>query len=175
MTHAVGTEPDRRYKILSFGGNRDFFLRKMGSAFKFSWLILAIAFCFSTAVRLLFPDKTSDAGRQLIKGFEGLKLVAYKCEAGIWTIGWGHTGKVDGRPIVAGMTITKEKAEDLFNEDVINCENGVKSLIKVPLNDNEFGALVSFVFNLGSKNLRKASERRFHGLQPLDHLIFVVT
>lgn len=95
--------------------------------------------------------KISDTGLQIIKDFEGCKLTAYKCPAGIWTIGFGHTGKVDGKAISKGMTITELKATELLKEDVAKFEKAVlKYNNKYNWNQNQFDAMVSFAFNIGS-------------------------
>ncbi|MGR2664258.1 lysozyme [Chromobacterium haemolyticum] len=89
--------------------------------------------------------KTSNAGIMLIKSFEGLKLVAYKCPAGIWTIGYGHTGP----DVTPGQVITQAQADALLARDLERFEAGVSRLVSVQLNQNQFDALVSFAYNLG--------------------------
>ena len=90
------------------------------------------------------------AGVELIKHFEGLFLTAYKCPAGVWTIGYGHTGlKHKDGTVYPGRKITVEQAEELLRHDLDTFEGRVSSLVTVPLNDNEFAALVSFDFNTG--------------------------
>lgn len=88
--------------------------------------------------------ETSIKGIDLIKRFEGLKLTAYKCAAGVLTIGYGHTGS-DVKP---GMSITRERAEQLLVSDLERFEKGVDAL-NMKVNQNQFDALVSFSFNLG--------------------------
>jgi GH24 family phage-related lysozyme (muramidase) len=88
----------------------------------------------------------NDAGLELIKSFEGLQLTAYVCPAGVWKIGCGHTSNVK-----EGSVITKAEAEKLFLKDLRDAESTVTELVTVKLNENEFSALVSFVFNVGSK------------------------
>jgi lysozyme len=88
--------------------------------------------------------RTSNKGLELIKQHEGLRLSAYKCPAGVWTIGYGHTVTAK-----RGQTITQEQADELLRADLINSEESVKALVKVPLQQCQFDALVSFVFNLG--------------------------
>lgn len=90
--------------------------------------------------------KTGQAGLNLIKQFEGCRLTAYKCPAGVLTIGYGHTAGVK-----AGQTITQAQADKMLVEDVERFERNVnKYYDKYRWNQNEFDALVSFAFNLGS-------------------------
>lgn len=105
--------------------------------------------------------KTSQKGIDLIKSFEGLRLVAYQDGGGIWTIGYGHTGKVNGKPITSTTTITNKQAEDLLRQDLERFEKHVESYNKhYKFNQNEFDALVSFAFNLGSINQLTANGTR---------------
>ena len=90
----------------------------------------------------------NETGMELVKGFEGCKLQSYRCPAGVWTIGYGHT-----KEIKANQTITQEQAEELLRKDLEECSGFVDQLVKVPLTDNQFSALVSFVFNVGRGNL----------------------
>ena len=89
--------------------------------------------------------KLSDNGAKVLILREGLRTKAYKDTKGIWTIGVGHTGP----EVVEGLVITKEKAHELFQKDVAWAEDAV-NLVKVPLTQNQFDALVSFVFNIGA-------------------------
>lgn len=100
--------------------------------------------------------KTSERGVELIKRFEGLELEAYQDIAGVWTIGYGHTG-ADVKP---GMTITEREAEALLRKDLGPREDAVNRLTSVPLNQNEFDALVSFVYNVGADAFRKSTARK---------------
>lgn len=94
--------------------------------------------------------KTSDKGIALIKKFEGCKLIGYLCPAGIPTIGYGHTGMVDGKPVTNGMKITQEKADELLKKDLTVFENKVCKYPKYKWTQNEFDAMVSFAYNVGS-------------------------
>lgn len=96
--------------------------------------------------------KTNQKGIDLIKEVEGLRLEAYQDQGGVWTIGWGHTGP----DVHKGCVITKQQAEELFQGDLAHAEQSVNQLVSVPLNDNQFASLVSFVFNLGEYNLSKS-------------------
>lgn len=87
----------------------------------------------------------SQRGLDLIKKFEGLRLTAYKCVAGVDTIGYGHTGP-DVKP---GLRITEEEAEKLLWKDTESAQQAVNSFVNVKVNQNEYDALVSFVFNVG--------------------------
>ncbi|MBJ9199203.1 lysozyme [Citrobacter freundii] len=97
--------------------------------------------------------QTSDKGIALIKQFEGCKLTAYQDSVGVWTIGYGWTKPVDGKPIRAGMTIKQETAERLLKTGLVSYENDVSRLVKVDLTQGQFDALVSFTYNLGSRSL----------------------
>ena len=95
---------------------------------------------------------TSQKGLDLIKSSEGLRLSAYKCPADVWTIGYGTTAGV--KP---GQTITKERAEELLRDDARRFEGYVDRLVKVPLTQGQFDALVSFTYNLGPGALEKST------------------
>jgi lysozyme len=97
---------------------------------------------------VFFSRHSTQDGIDLIKEFEGLHLATYRCPSKILTIGYGHT-----RTVREAMRITKDEAENLLAEDVRLFERGVSRLVKVPLNDNQFSALVCFSFNVGLGNL----------------------
>lgn len=88
-------------------------------------------------------------GKDVIRKWEGLRLTAYLCPAGVPTIGYGHTYGVK-----MGQVISEAQAEVFLDHDYQSAEEDVLELVKVPLNENQLGALTSFVFNLGSGNLR---------------------
>ena len=96
----------------------------------------------------------SAVGIALIKRFEGCRLTAYKCSAGVWTIGYGHTSGVH-----SGQAITQAQADALLWQDLEKFEWYVNSTAYVPitaqLNENQFAALVSFAFNCGQGNLKR--------------------
>lgn len=93
---------------------------------------------------------------ELIKQFEGLELQAYKCPAGVWTIGYGST-TFEGKSVVEGMSITEEQAQQQLERDLQPACKAVDSYVKVPLNDNQYCALVDFVYNIGSGNFRSST------------------
>ncbi|HIC8722412.1 TPA: lysozyme [Enterobacter ludwigii] len=97
--------------------------------------------------------QTSEKGIALIKQFEGCKLTAYQDSVGVWTIGYGWTQPVDGKPIRAGMTIKQETAERLLKTGLVSYESEVSRLVKVGLTQGQFDALVSFTYNLGARSL----------------------
>lgn len=95
--------------------------------------------------------KTNENGKNLIKSFESCRLNAYKDATGTLTIGWGHTGTIDGIPIYEGLTISQQKADELFDMDLERFENHVNGYHdKYNFTSNEFSALVSFAYNVGS-------------------------
>jgi lysozyme len=85
-------------------------------------------------------------GLALTEQFEGCKLTAYQDQVGVWTIGYGHTGP----EVVAELTITLEQAEALLAKDVGSAAACVNNVVAVQLSQEEFDALVDFVFNLGA-------------------------
>ncbi len=93
----------------------------------------------------------------LIKEFEGCKLLAYADAVGVPTIGYGHTRTVS-RADVGKKRITQSEADRLLMQfDLPTYEAAVKRLVKVPLTANQYGALVSFTYNLGETNLSKST------------------
>lgn len=105
--------------------------------------------------------KTSKNGIELIKKHEGLRLAAYKCPAGVWTIGYGHTGK----DVYKGLTITEQQATELLEKDLQTAENAINKQ-KLNINQNQFDALASFVFNVGVKAFEQSSLLNIARLRP---------
>jgi lysozyme len=102
----------------------------------------------------------------IIQVYEDLKLKAYICPTGYPTIGYGHrlieNERIGGKIVHLlknrlNYNISKDEADRLFLEDIRNKESFVKALVKVPLNENQFSALVSFVFNVGQEAFRKST------------------
>jgi lysozyme len=98
--------------------------------------------------------KINEEGIRMIKYFESLRLESYQDSVGVWTIGWGHTNK---DKVVEGIKITQEEADAYLKADLKRFEDGVNELVKAPLSDNQFSALVSFSFNLGLGNLKNST------------------
>ena len=96
--------------------------------------------------------KCSQEGLELIKKFEGCKLKSYKCPAGVWTIGYGHTEDVK-----EGDIVSPQEADKLLRADVFKFEEYVADNVTVKLTQNQFDALVTWTFNLGVGNLRNST------------------
>lgn len=95
--------------------------------------------------------KCSKTGIDLIKGFEGLRLTAYLCSAGVPTIGYGATYYADGSKVKLGHAINQAQADDLLKMHIVQFETQTAALVKgIALNQNQFDALVSFAFNLSA-------------------------
>lgn len=98
----------------------------------------------------------NQTARCLIAHAEGLRLESYPDPGGVWTIGWGTT-RINGKAVQPDMVITKEQADSYFNHDIAIVEKEVSKLVKVPLTDNQFSSLVSFVYNIGSAQFRTST------------------
>ena len=96
--------------------------------------------------------KTSGEGVALIRKFEGCEVQAYQCSASVWTLGYGHT-----RDVSEGDTCTKDEAEQILISDLQEFEGYVNDLVKIPLDQNQFDALVAWTFNLGPTNLKSST------------------
>ena len=96
--------------------------------------------------------ETSQNGIELIKEFEGRRLVAYQDSVGVWTIGYGHT-----KDVWEERLIIKSTADRLLAEDLAEFEKYVESYVTVELNQNQFDALVAWTFNLGPGNLKSST------------------
>jgi len=96
--------------------------------------------------------KTGTKGIELIKHFEGCELEAYKCAAGVWTIGYGHI-----KGVTPESVITQEQAEQMLVEELNEYEGYINDMVTTPLSQNQFDALVSWVYNLGGGNLKAST------------------
>ncbi len=99
----------------------------------------------------------SDNGLAMTEQFEGLRLTAYQDQVGVWTIGYGHTGS----DVYGGLTITQDQAQQLLSSDIAASVTCVNSCVTVDLTQNQFDALVDFVFNLGCASLQTSTLLRF--------------
>ncbi|WP_145562995.1 lysozyme [Yersinia canariae] len=91
----------------------------------------------------------SESGINKLKVEEGERLTGYKDSRGIPTVGVGHTGVVDGKPVTVGMVITKDKSSELLRSDLSWVEKSIATNVKVPLTQNQYDALCSLIFNIG--------------------------
>ena len=96
--------------------------------------------------------KISNNGLDLVKHFEGLVLEAYKCPAGVWTIGYGHT-----KDVQPGDEWSEDHAEHMLEVEMEEYEQYINDLVEVELNQNQFDAMVSWVYNLGVGNLQSST------------------
>jgi len=112
--------------------------------------------------------EVNKAGKDLIKQFEGCKLKAYKCPAGLDTIGYGNTWYPDGTKVKPGDVITQERANELLDIIVEDFAKKVKPLIKQNLTDNNFSALISFAYNVGVGNLKSSTLLKKVNANPKD-------
>ncbi|MBT9313073.1 lysozyme [Leptothoe kymatousa] len=96
--------------------------------------------------------QTNASGVSLIKSFEGLRLRAYQDAVGVWTIGYGTT-----RGVKPGQEISEAQAESLLKTDLTRFEKSIIQAVRVPINDNQFAALVSFTYNVGSGAMKSST------------------
>ena len=96
--------------------------------------------------------KTSEYGLELIKDFEGLETKAYQCAAGVWTIGYGHT-----KDVQEGDEWSEDHCDHMLEVELEEYEGYINKLVTCPLSQNQFDALVSWVYNLGSANLQAST------------------
>jgi len=99
-------------------------------------------------------------GLNLIKSFEGFRAKSYQDIGGVWTIGYGRTVGVDA----ATPPISEQEAEDFLRDDIAQAEGQVMRLAHVPLTDNQYAALVSLTYNVGTLPLMKTLGDRLHAL-----------
>ncbi len=101
--------------------------------------------------------RVNNAGLELIKAFEGFRATAYRCPAGVWTIGYGHTSSAGEPAVTSGMKVTRAEAAQILARDVAAFAEGVERLLTATLSANQFSALVSFAYNVGLGNFRGSS------------------
>lgn len=105
--------------------------------------------------------KLSERGKLALIEFEGEVLIPYKCQAGVWTIGVGHTGSLQAigvvTPIAQTPSITLEQSRQLLDADLKTYEKAVNHLVDVHLEQHQFDALVSFCFNVGTQSLKTST------------------
>jgi GH24 family phage-related lysozyme (muramidase)/peptidoglycan hydrolase-like protein with peptidoglycan-binding domain len=101
--------------------------------------------------------KTSQSGRDFLRAQEGERLTAYQDSVGVWTIGVGHTTAAGPPQVQPGMRISKEQSDEILSRDLASFETAVSEAVRVPLNQNEFDALVSLCFNIGPGRFASSS------------------
>jgi lysozyme len=115
----------------------------------FKWFVILVVIVLGIG---WLQMRTSEAGIDLIKSFEGCRTVAYQDPVNVWTIGYGHT--ID---VKEGMRITQHQCDVMLEVDIETYENYVSKYVTVSLTQNQFDALVSWVYNLGPTNFRKST------------------
>lgn len=120
------------------------------------------------------PTTVINGAVEIIKRFEGCRLTAYLDGGGVPTVGYGHTSGV-----FMGLTITQDQADQWLMHDVRECANAIRSLVRVPLTDNQLHSLLSFTFNVGraalagSTLLRKLNDGDYAGAgRELSHWVY---
>ena len=102
----------------------------------------------------------NDKGLDLIKSFEGFSSDPYKCVAGIWTIGFGSIYGEDNKRVTPDHpSVTESRATELMQRDLGSIEYKVSKLVKVPVTPNQFSAICSFVYNVGSGAFQRSTAR----------------
>ena len=96
--------------------------------------------------------KLGERGTEILKYFDGCKLTAYQDSVGVWTIGYGHT-----KGVYNGMTITQEEAEQMLLTELEEYEGYIENMVTVPLTQNQFDALVVWIYNLGPTNFKNST------------------
>jgi lysozyme len=104
----------------------------------------------------------------IIKKYEGLKLNAYICPAGVATVGFGSTFYPDGRRVKLGDKITLQEAESILQHDIKRFEKEVRNAVKIEITDNQLSALISFVYNVGASAFRKSTLLKKVNANPTD-------
>lgn len=104
--------------------------------------------------------KLTAEGLALIREFEGFRARAYKCPAGVWTVGFGHTSNAGPPAVHEAMVVSRDEADAILARDAESFAAGVAKELKVELSGHQFSALVSFAYNVGLGNFRSSSVLR---------------
>jgi lysozyme len=104
---------------------------------------------------------TSEKGLALIEHYEGIRTLAYRCPAGVWTIGIGTTIYPDGTPVKEGDRISYKQARDYLMHDLCKIEYQLDQMLTIRLLQHQFDALVSFAYNVGCNALKKSTLLRY--------------
>lgn len=114
--------------------------------------------------RQSFGSYSYELAMAFVKAEETLRLEAYKCPKGVWTIGWGHTGGIK-----EGDTCTREQAEAWIRSDLQSAQTGLARFINVPVSANQFIALLSLAFNMGSMGVVDKCPKMLRALNAGDY------
>ena len=114
--------------------------------------------------RQSFGSYSYELAMAFVKAEEALRLKAYKCPKGVWTIGWGHTGGIK-----EGDTCTREQAEAWIRSDLQSAQTGLARFINVPVSANQFIALLSLAFNMGSMGVVDKCPKMLRALNAGDY------
>lgn len=114
--------------------------------------------------RQSFGSYSYELAMAFVKAEETLRLKAYKCPKGVWTIGWGHTGGTK-----EGDTCTREQAEAWIRSDLQSAQTGLARFINVPVSANQFIALLSLAFNMGSMGVVDKCPKMLRALNAGDY------
>lgn len=102
-------------------------------------------------------DRAVEMATALVRRYEGLRLQAYADPAGKWTIGYGWTGPVRGRPLGPGVTITRQEAEELLRSELRRLARAITDMLARPANPHQLAAMVSLAYNIGLGAFRKST------------------
>lgn len=114
--------------------------------------------------RQSFGSYSYELAMAFVKAEETLRLKAYKCPKGVWTIGWGHTGGIK-----EGDTCTREQAEAWIRSDLQSAQTGLARFINAPVSANQFIALLSLAFNMGSMGVVDKCPKMLRALNAGDY------
>lgn len=114
--------------------------------------------------RQSFGSYSCELAMAFVKAEEALRLKAYKCPKGVWTIGWGHTGGVK-----EGDTCTREQAEVWLRSDLQSAQSALAKFINVPVSADQFIALLSLAFNMGAQGVVEKCPKLMRALNEKDY------
>jgi lysozyme len=99
----------------------------------------------------------TEEGLALIRRFEGFRAEAYRCPAGVWTIGYGHTSQAGAPKVRPGMVVSEAEAREILAVDAAMFAEGVRTALTREVSPQQFSALVSFAYNVGIGAFRRSS------------------
>lgn len=102
-------------------------------------------------------ERAVEMAAELVRRYEGLRLEAYRDSTGRWTIGYGWTGPVDGRPLGPGVRISREKAEQLLRDELRRLASEIAHLLTRPAAPHQLAAMISFAYNVGLSAFKRSS------------------